>query len=84
MAVNRCAEGATITNLEATVGTYQLRTYDGEQSVTLRRHGESASIEKDLYFPYVVLEHYEHRSATDAHLKYNCANEHYSRIPRCD
>ena len=29
---NRCAEGATLTDMEATVGTYQLRSFGGEQS----------------------------------------------------
>ena len=29
-AANRCAEGAKLTDLEATVGTYQIRSYGGE------------------------------------------------------
>ena len=59
-AANRCAEGVTLTVLKATVGTYQLRSYNGEQSsidnrgnmqnrsceatVTQRRRGVAASI----------------------------------------
>ena len=31
-AANRCAEGSTLTDLGATVGTYKLRSYGGEQS----------------------------------------------------
>ena len=30
-AANRCAEGATLTDLEAIVGTYQLRSYKAEE-----------------------------------------------------
>ena len=31
-AANRCAESATLTDMEATVGTYQLYSYGGKQS----------------------------------------------------
>ena len=42
LSVIRCAEGATLTDLEANVGTYQLRSYGGA-TVTPHPCGEAVS-----------------------------------------